>query len=181
MFVMPSPVVERQAPLRRTYAEDPARARTVKWAATSNGDGADVFHSLVHIGKGYGVSQRLGIDHAVGGDHDLPNPGDLLCAALAACEDATVRMVADILGVTILDLRVEVTGDVDVRGCLSTDPSVKVGFGSMECRVHLRVAPGTELRLLAALQKQAESSCVNLDTLRSGLPVKLGFDVAIAT
>jgi organic hydroperoxide reductase OsmC/OhrA len=80
----------------------------------------------------------------------LPNPGDLLCAALANCEDATVRMIADILGVTILDLRVEVTGDA-------------------------------EPERLAALQKQAEGSCVNLDTLRSGLPVKLGFDVAIAT
>src|SRR5262245_50524727 len=148
-------VAERQAPLRRTYGEDPSKARTVKWAATSNGDGADPFHSVVHIGKGYGVSQRLGIDHAVGGDHDLPNPGDLLCAALAACEDATVRMIADILGVTILDLRVEVTGDVDVRGCLSTDRSVKVGFCSMECRVPLRVPAGAWPPRLAATQAHA--------------------------
>jgi hypothetical protein len=133
VFQKLSLVAERQAPLRRTYVEDPAEAHTVKWAATSNGDGADLFHSVVHIGEGYGVSQRLGIDHAVGGDHDLPSPGDLLCAALATCEDATVRMIADILAVTILDLRVEVAGDVDVRGCLSTDRSVKVGFCSMEC------------------------------------------------
>src|SRR5215813_1482840 len=147
-------VAERQAPLRRTYVEDPERAHIVKWATTSNSEGTDALHSVVHIGKGYGVSQRLGIDHAVGGDHDLPNPGDLLCAALAACEDATVRMIADILGVTILDLRVEVTGDVDVRGCLSNDRSVKVGFSSMECRVHLRVPSGTEPQRLAALQKQ---------------------------
>src|SRR5215470_13568015 len=149
-------VAERQAPLRRTYGEDPSKARTVKWAATSNGAGADPLHSVVHIGKGYGVSQRLGIDHAVGGDHDLPNPGDLLCAALAACEDATVRMIADILDVPILDLRVEVTADMDVRGCLSVDRSVRVGFRSMTCHVLLRVPSGTEPPRVAALKKQSE-------------------------
>jgi uncharacterized OsmC-like protein len=67
----------------------------VKWAATANGEGVDAIHFVVEVGKGFGVSQRLGVDAAVGGDHDLPNPGDLLCAALAACADSTVRMVAD--------------------------------------------------------------------------------------
>jgi uncharacterized OsmC-like protein len=172
-----SVVAERQAPLRRAYLENSDRARTVKWAGTSNGTATDAFHSVVHIGKGYGVCLRLGIDHAVGGHHDLPNPGDLLCAALAACEDATLRMVADALGVRILDLRVEVDGDVDVRGCLSIDPSVRIGFRSMTCRVHLTVPPGTDPQRLAALRRQAERSCVNLDTLRRGLPVDLGFKI----
>jgi uncharacterized OsmC-like protein len=131
----------------------------------------------VHIGDGYGVSQRLGIDRAVGGDHDLPNPGDLLCAALAACADATVRMVAALLGVPILDLRVQVTGEMDVRGCLSIAPSVKVGFRSMQCVVQLRVPGGVDPQRLAALTKSAERSCVNLDTLRSGVSVELGFHV----
>lgn len=170
-------VGERQFPLRRAYVEDPERARTVKWAATAASAETDVLHSLVHIGKGYGVSQRTGIDHAVGGDHDLPNPGDLLCAALAVCKDGTIRMIADLLGIPILDLRVEVTGDVDVRGCLAVDRSVKVGFRSMTCRVHLRVPPDVDPNRIGVLQKQAEKSCVNLDTLRSGVPVDLAFNV----
>ena len=173
-----SQVADRQAPLRHAYAEDSARARTVKWASTSNSEGTDALHSVVQIGRGYGVSQRLGIDRAIGGDHDLPNPGDLLCAALAACEDSTVRMIADILGVPILDLCVEVSADMDVRGCLSLDRSVKVGFRSMACRVRLRVPPDTEPARLAALKGQAERSCVNLETLRTGLPVEMNFDFA---
>lgn len=173
-------VAGRQAPLRRAYREDPERARSVKWAATASGPGADAVHSVVEIGKGYGVSQRLGIDHLVGGDHDLPNPADLLCAALAACEDSAVRMIADLLGIEILDLRVEVTGEVDVRGALAIDREVKVGFQSMNCRVHLRVPQSTEPLRLAALRKQAEASCVNLDTLRSGVPVDVDFAVEVA-
>jgi uncharacterized OsmC-like protein len=168
-------VAERQVPLRASYVEDPERARTVKWAATVNGAETDAIHSVVHIGKGYGVSQRTGIDHAIGGDHDLPNPGDLLCSALAACEDGTIRMVADLLGIPILDLKVEVTGEVDVRGCLAVDRAVKVGFRSMLCRVSLRVPPDIDAKRLAMLQKQAQRLCVNLDTLRSGVPVELSF------
>jgi uncharacterized OsmC-like protein len=173
-------VGERQAPLRRAYVEDPERARTAKWAATAKSAETDAIHSVVHIGKGYGVSLRTGIDHAVGGDHDLPNPGDLLCAALAVCKDGTIRMIADLLGIPILDLRVEVTGDVDVRGCLAIDPSVKVGFRSMTCRVYLRVPSEIDPQRISMLEKQAEQSCVNLDTLRSGVPVDLAFNVESA-
>ena len=168
---------DRQERLRRAYVEEPGRARTVKWAATATSAETDALHSVVHIGTGYGVSQRTGIDRAVGGDHDLPNPGDLLCAALAVCADGTIRMIANLLDISILDLRVEVTGDVDVRGCLAIDRTVRVGFRSMTCRIQLRVPPDTDAKRVLMLQKQAEQSCVNLDTLRSGVPVDLAFDV----
>jgi uncharacterized OsmC-like protein len=125
-------------------------------------------------------SQRTGSDHAVGGDHDLPNPGDLLCAALAVCGDGSIRMIADLLDIPILDLRVEVTGDVDIRGCLAIDRSVRVGFRSMTCRVQLRVPSDIDPKRVSTLQKQAEQSCVNLDTLRSGVPVGLTFHVESA-
>ena len=180
MLTKSSLVADRQAPLRRAYVEDPQRVVSVKWAATYAGAGADALHSVVEIGKGYGISQRLGIDRLVGGDHDLPNPADLLCAALAACEDSAIRMIADLLGVQILDLRVEVTGDVDVRGTLAIDRAVKVGFRSMHCLVRLRVPRSTEQPRLAALRKQSEASCVTLDTLRSGVPVAVDFAVDIA-
>jgi uncharacterized OsmC-like protein len=111
---------------------------------------------------------------------DLPNPADLLCAAPAACEDSAVRMIADLLGIQILDLRVEVTGDVGVRGALAIDRSVKVGSRSMNCHVHLRVPQSTEQPRIAALRKQSEASCVILDTLRSGAPVSVDFAVEIA-
>ncbi len=89
-------------------------------------------------------------------------------------------MIADLLGIQILDLRVEVVGEVDVRGALAIDRSVKVGFRSMNCRVHLRVPQNTEQPRLAALRKQSEASCVNLDTLRSGVPVGVDFAIEIA-
>lgn len=174
-------ILERHAPLRAVYAEHPERAISTKWAGTELSAETDTLHSKVRIGQGYGVSQRTGIDRSVGGDHDLPNPGDMLCAALATCEDGTIRMIADLLGIPILDLRVEVTGEVDVRGCLGIAPSVKVGFTSMKCRVHLRVPSDIDAKRVATLKKHAERLCVNLDTLRSGVAVDMGLSVETGT
>ena len=116
-----SVVAERQKPLRRTYCDDPERARTVK--------------------------------------------------------GRRVRMIAELLGIPILDLQVELTGDVDVRGCLAVERSVRVGFQAIACRVDLRVPSEVDPQRLAMLQKLAEQSCVNLDTLRSGVPVELAFNI----
>jgi uncharacterized OsmC-like protein len=102
----------------------------------------------------------------------------MLCAALAACEHATIRMTAEVLGVALERLAVEVTGTVDVRGCLAIDRQVPVGFPSLECRVNLAVAPGTDPRLYEKLRTGAEALCINLATLRAGVPVAIDWSVA---
>lgn len=171
-------VLKRQEPLRARYKRNPADAVTAKHGKTRGTEGVDPLHGVVAAGDDHEIVSRYGIDDAIGGLDDAPNPGDLLCAALAACEDSTIRMVADVLGVAIERLEVEVVGDVDVRGCLAIDRSVKVGFRSFVCTVNLKVAPDTDPQRAAALREQAERLCVNLDTLRSGAPVTLAFEMS---
>jgi uncharacterized OsmC-like protein len=168
-----SVVAERQAPLRALYAHRPRAALTRKSARTSSASVAvgDPFHGEVEVGRDYGVVLRFGLDRHVGGLGDAPNPGDLLCAALAACEDGAIRMLADLLGIELLELEVEVSGELDVRGCLGADREVRVGFEALECAVRLVAAPGTEGKRLEALLAAAERFCVNLDTLRGGIQV----------
>ena len=52
-----------------------------------------------------------------GGLGDLPVPGDILCAALASCTDSTIRVVANMFGIELLELAVDVHaarfGDVE--------------------------------------------------------------------
>ena len=57
-----------------------------------------------------GVRVPVGVHRAVGGLHDAPTPGDLLCAALAACQDSTFRMIANLMNIELEDLTVDVTG-----------------------------------------------------------------------
>jgi len=162
----------RQDPLRARYREAAQEARIVDRGRTSGGVETDPFHGRVAAGsQDYGIVWPFGVHAAVGGYHDGPNPGDLLCAALAACFDSTLRIIADRLQVKLTSLEVDVTGEVDVRGTLAVDRQVPVGFQKMHCRVDFQAAPGTDPRTLEKLLAAAEHSCVVLQTLRSGVAV----------
>jgi len=158
-------VQDAQAPLRSQYKEAPASAMVTDHARTCGTDPADPFHSVVEPMDGCGVSVPVGVHRAVGGLHDAPTPGDMLCAALAACQDSAVRMVANRLGVEIIALEVRVTANVDVRGALGMDAEVPVGFQSMTCDIHLQVQEGTPPKLLGSLQTAAHRCCVVQQTL----------------
>jgi len=166
-------VLGRQEPLRARYKEDARDARITDRARTTAGVATDPFHGSVVAGsKDYGIVWPFSIHSAVGGDHDGPNPGDLLCAALATCLDSTIRIIAARLRVTLVSLEVDVTGEVDVRGTLAVDRQVPVGFQKMRCRVAIQPALGTDPRTVERLLAAAEHSCVNLQTLRAGVAVE---------
>jgi uncharacterized OsmC-like protein len=176
-----SVVAKRHAPLRARYEQRPEEARIRKRVRSVPAAGSDPFHgavtpdNLADPGSPYGVEWRYGIDRAVGGLHDVPNPGEMLCGALAACTDGTVRMIADLLGIELQRLEVEVCGELDVRGTLGMDPAVPVGFGRLAMVIDVRVAPATPARLVERLTAATERLCVVLDTLRSGVPVDVTF------
>lgn len=170
-------VVDRQADLAARYRKDPAAARIVKRVRSGPADGRDPVHgsvapeNLADPEAPYCVAWPYGIDRAVGGLHDAPNPGEMLCGALAACADGTVRMIAARLGVTLERLEVEVVGELDARGTLAVDPDVPVGFQRLATAIRLRAAPGTSSHRVERLAAATEQLCVVLDTLRRGVAV----------
>lgn len=163
----------RQDPLRALYVESPGNAWITDRGRTVWSAGLDPFHGRIRAGsQDYGLVWPFGIHRAVGGDHDLPNPGDLLSAALAACLDSTIRIIAERNGVTLEALEVDVTSDVDVRGTLMVDTRVPVGFQEVRCDVSIRARDGTSPTMIGKIVRAAERSCVNLQTLKNGVPVK---------
>jgi uncharacterized OsmC-like protein len=96
----------------------------------------------------------------------------MLCAALAACLDSSLRMLAEHLGIALEFLAVQVDAEVDVRGCLLVARSVPVGFQRMRCGVQLRPAGEVDDDKLQMLLAAAEASCVVLQTLRNGVSVE---------
>lgn len=171
-------VARRQEPLGPLYRKDPTKALSYKEVRTLYTGTSDAVHGRVSPTGFPEIAWDYGIDDKVGGFDDLPNPGHLLCAALAACMDSTVRMIADRLGVRIERLEVEVNGDADVRGCLAISRSVRPGFRQMQCRLALELEPGVDSQAGAMLVRQAEKLCVTLDTLRNGTPIGVDFEVA---
>ena len=165
-------VKQRQDPLRDRYRRVPNAARITDRARTIADGAADPFHGTVALGEGCGAQWRFGLHGAVGGNHDLPTPGDLLCAALASCLDATIRTVADRLAVRIEALEVEVNAEADVRGALIVDPNVPVGFQRVRCCLRLRSSDDTDPARMRMLLAAAEYGCVVLQTLRKGVAVE---------
>ena len=168
-----SDMLARQDRLRERYRQHPEEARITDRGRTTHGDLGDPVHAWAVPGsQDYGVEWELGIHRAVGGLHDRPNPGDLLCLALASCMDSVIRMIAARHGVALEALEVDVTGDVDVRGTLWVSREVRVGFQGLRCHIRLKAEEGTDPELVGRLLAAAERSCVNLDTLRKGVPVE---------
>lgn len=168
-------VYDAQKPLRATYKVTPAAALVTDHARTCGDLPSDPFHSKVEPMDGCRVVVPIGTHAAVGGPHDGPTPGDMLCAALAACQDSSMRMVANLLGVELTSLEVNVTATVDVRGTMAVDPSVPVGFQAMTCNVRFKARDGTPPELLERLKLAAERCCVVQQTLKSPPPIKTTF------
>ncbi|MBS9405351.1 OsmC family protein [Halomonas sp. TRM85114] len=166
-----SSFTERQDSLNRHYLEVPEDAWITDHARALPSEKKDPVHGAIEMANSVGPHHQHGIHSAVGGDQDAPNPGDYLCAGLAACLHSTLRMVAERLGVTILNSEVMAKAQVDVRGALMVDASVPVGFQRLHCDVSLEVPADTGQRTIKTLMAGAEHCCIVFQTLQGGTKV----------
>jgi len=162
-----------QGALRKRYRVDAPGEALVTDTATSVAKAGDSpMWGSVQIGDpGFEVTVPVGVHRAVGGRHDLPVPGDILCAALVACVDTTIRILSNNLGIPLASLEVKVQADCDVRGTLLVDPSVRVGFNAMRVSVTAVPGPGVTSKQVEGLVQMAEKCCVVLQTLKNGVDV----------
>jgi hypothetical protein len=115
-----------------------------------------------------------------GKDHWLKQR-QLICAhGRILCVSATRKyprrsVIANLLGVILTSLEVDVTADVDVRGTLTVDRTVPVCFQTMRCHVTMQAAEGANPRLMEKLLSAAEYRCMTLQTLRSGVSTETLF------
>lgn len=176
----PASVRDRQSVLRAGYRRDPASAWVVDQAQVASADLHDPFHGRVRFGGAARAEVGYAVHGALGGPHDAPVPGDLLCAALASCQESALRMVANLYQVRLTELQVDVRAAVDVRGTLGM-ADVPVAFQSLQVAVRLRAAPDTDPDRLRQVVKAAERSCVVLQTLRAGVAATVDVDAASAS
>jgi len=165
----------RQAPIRQRYLDDPDNAVEVLSVHGGASDLADPVHVVVSPDSMPDVLFLSGAHPAVGGDGDVPCSGDLLLAALAACQETTLRMVAANMGIDLEELEVSVEADWDPRGTLAMGRDFPVGITAI--RAHTRVVVRGDEREERArrLLHSAERYCVILQTLQAGIPVESTF------
>ncbi|TXN37820.1 OsmC family protein [Flagellimonas hymeniacidonis] len=171
-----SVVHERHLVLKEKYLEDSTSGWITDSAEVIGINLHDPFRTSVSINNKMKVPFKIGVHNAVGGDHDFPNPGDLLCASLASCFESTIRLISNKLGIELIETKINATAQVDVRGTLMFDKSVPVEFQSMHIDA-LIIAKNTTEKLLHQLIEGAKRSCIVYQTIKKGTPITLKSDV----
>ncbi len=173
-------VFNRQKPLIDLYHKHPEKALITDYARVEGRDFQDPLHTSLILNDETENCIDIGIHRAIGGLHDMANPGDILCGALASCFESTLRMIANRLSIELLDTTIVAKAEVDVRGTLQMDLTVPVGFQKMYLDISLSAAEGTKPYLISALLKATKYSCVVYQTLQGALPIHMEINTNIS-
>lgn len=106
---------------------------------------------------------------ALGGDGSAPNPVEYALASLGSCQAITYRFWAEQLGISFDELTVTVDGDLDIRGFLGFNDSIRPGFSAVRVRVGI-TGPETPERY-QQLAAAVDEHCPVLDLFRNPVPV----------
>lgn len=157
-----------QDPLKSAYELHPEAARITLTAIGSEQD--DVRACTVDFGRAIYEAE---LHEGAGGPGAGACSGDLLLGALAACAQLTARAVAENFGIDV-DLSVEASGDLDLRGTLGVDADIPVGFEDI--RLDISVDGDLDADTEAALPRITERYCVVFQTLASPPVVETNWD-----
>ncbi len=154
-------IAETQAALRA----DPSKARATFASASRQVEG------LRSEARLRGHSVTVDEPESLGGGDAGPNPVELILAALGTCQEITYRAYATALDIPLEAVRVELEGDLDLRGFFAVDAAVRPGYGAIRGKVHLvSDAPREKLE---ALRRAVDAHCPVLDIISRPVPVEL--------
>src|SRR5262249_16658531 len=98
-----------------------------------------------------------------------PNAGEYLLQALAAGVTSTMIYHAAARGIEIEEVESTVEGDIDLRGFLGTDPSVRNGFQNI--RVSFAISADLSDQEFEELARLGPTFSPVLDSITKGVPV----------
>jgi uncharacterized OsmC-like protein len=123
--------------------QDPAKGQT-HWEVTSHWRGGTRSDARV---SSYGIGgQRVAKDFTIKADepfelcgtNQFANPQEYLLAGLNACMIVGYSALCALEGIELEELRIETEGNIDLRGFLGIDPSVRPGYDQLRYTVHIK-------------------------------------------
>jgi uncharacterized OsmC-like protein len=122
---------------------NPAKGKT-SWHVTTTWQGQTRSRAQVdgfEIG-GKRVPRRFSIDIdepcEIGGTNRFANPQEHLLAALNACMMVGYVAQCAARGITLESLKIEIDGEIDLRGFLGIDPAVPPGYENLSYTVRIK-------------------------------------------
>ena len=126
-----------------TVTQDPSHGQT-RWQVASHWRGG--FRSDTRVTQCTIGGQRVAKDFTIRVDEPLElfgtnqfaNPQEHLLAALNACMMVGYSALCALEGIELEELRIETEGDIDLRGFLGIDATVKPGYDQLRYTVHIK-------------------------------------------
>ncbi len=157
--------IEAVGALVSAVAEDPEKGQT-DWSATVTWKGA--FRSEVSIRDFDPIPSDE--PAGLGGTDTAPNPVEQVLGALGNCLAVGYAANATAAGVEIKDLKIELSGDLNLESFLGLKPG-HAGYGGLSVKVHLDSDASDEQ--LAALHDKVVNSSPVGHTLQNPVPVSI--------
>jgi uncharacterized OsmC-like protein len=157
---------------RQAIEADPANAAVT---LRVNGENVSPTEFAARAGR-----HRVTIDQPgpLGGDDKGAGPTEYALLALASCQAVITSFWAAKLGIELEGLEVSVEGDLDVRGFLGFDDSVRPGFSDIRVEIAPR-GPETADRY-QELAEAVDAHCPVLDLFTNGTQVSTRLAVPTA-
>lgn len=124
-------------------AKDHAKGQT-RWGVTTTWKGGT--RTDTHVTNCEIGGQRVNKDFTIKTDEPLElcgsnqfaNPQEYLMAAFNSCITVGYVAACAMEGIELEDLRIETTGDIDLRGFLGLDENVSPGYDEIQYTVHIK-------------------------------------------
>ena len=151
------------ADTRKAVADEPANAQALFTA-----EGTLVGVTEVDIQTG-AHSFKVDEPAALGGTDVAANPVQYALASLGSCQAITYQFWAEQLGIGFDALSVRVEGDLDIRGFLGFDDSVRSGLSAV--RIQVTVSGPESPERYEELAAAVDRHCPVLDLFANPVPV----------
>lgn len=108
---------------------------------------------------------------SLGGNNSAPSPVELVLGGLCACQEIVIKAYASSLGIPLTKVTVEAEGELDLRGFLNINESIRPGFHTVSFKTIIDTSE-TDRDKLTLLKKLAEEQCPVLDIIQNPVKVK---------
>lgn len=113
---------------------------------------------------------------SLGGQDTALDPVELLLASLGSCLSIGLVTQASQRGIDFNDFEIEVTGELDLRGYLGVDDSVRPGYKNLEYVV--RIDSDADAEELREILDAAEKNSPMYDNILNGVPISSTLETA---
>ena len=108
-----------------------------------------------------------------GGKDSAPTPVEYILAGYAGCLNVVVNLIAKEMGITIENLEINITGDINPEKLFGISDKERAGFKSLNIQLHIKSDASKEM--LQKLLNQVKERCPVNDNLTNTTPVNYSF------